>query len=162
MRACESSATLTDCVTRNTLLLRLSEEANVDAGAKLTIQNATPFPMTWAHLEYEDGPTNPVNVLQRTLPENKAQLVEGLRPGRLRVVCAFEPGEMLEHPTRCASRYLDLAPEDGYVVWAVFDRAEGFSMRAQDARLEREEVFEEFGYRRRYVWDGKPVARRSR
>ncbi len=133
----------------------------MDAAAKLMIQNGTPFPMTWAHLEYEDARTNPENVLQRTLGEKTGQVIDDVRPGRVRVVCAFETDETLEHTTRCVGPYLDMRPDAGFVVWAVYDRGEGFGMRTQNARLERDEEYEGRNYRRRFVWDGKPVARRS-
>ena len=58
----------------------------------LEIQNRTPHPMTWAHLEREGAPPEgtPRNLLDHGIPPRRGRVVGEVEPGIARLVCGLE------------------------------------------------------------------------
>lgn len=119
----------------------------------LEIQNRTPHPMTWVHLEREDDPRGsaPRNLLAGGLAARRGLVIGEVEPGPVRLVCGLETGE---RPESVVGPRFVLEPGGATSACVFHDERGGLSVACVDARA-RAPADGEGEPAGPYLWDGR-------
>lgn len=128
----------------------------MDLNIRLEVQNRTPFPLTWAHLERRGRPTGeaPRNLLPATLPPHRGIVLGGIEAGSVHLVCGFHTED---HPERehVVGPRLDLGPDDAWSACVGSDEKDGFTIRCRDAKTRAGDSGREGRPAGPYEWNGR-------